>query len=400
MTFDEDATRRRLIAEGIEFRPLLEVANERERLRTPRDENDKIGRRWCKLMTNSPIRHTLADLSEDAGCSRRDTPVVGAYQETFFSRSRRFAFEMLERDVAGSRMNIIVNGLIVVLIIGSVLSIIFESNAAIAAAYYTFFWNFEVFCVAIFTIEYITRIWSAVENPRFQGMAAWQARLRYLVTPLAVIDFISIAPFYLHLFVPMDLRFVRFLRLLRLFKLSHYFRSLSIFVDVLRSEGRTLFSVIFTVFVLIIVTACVMYLVEHTAQPEAFGDVPQAIWWAVVTMTTVGYGDVMPVTGLGKIIAVFVMLLGVGLVALPAAMLAAKFAEELRTRTRALERKVDEYLADGLFDENERQKIKELSDRLGLSEAAVSQLTERRQLELTCPHCGKPFFKTVTTNDK
>ncbi len=108
----------------------------------------------------------------------------------------------------------------------------------------------------------------------------------------------------------------------------------------------------------------------------------------------------MPVTGLGKIIAVFVMLLGVGLVALPAAMLAAKFAEELHTRTRALERKVDEYLADGFFDENEREKIKELSDRLGLSEATVSQLTERRQLELTCPHCGKPFFKTVTTSDK
>jgi voltage-gated potassium channel len=310
------------------------------------------------------------------------------------------AFEMLERDVVGSRTNIIVNGLIVCLILGSVLSVVLESNAGIAAAYSTIFWNFEVLCVAVFTVEFFARIWSSPDNPRFRGMAPWQARLRYLATPLAVIDFISIAPFYLHLIIPMDLRFVRILRLLRLFKLSHYFRSLTIFIDVLRSEARTLFSVILTAFVLIIVSACVMYLVEHTAQPDAFGDVPSAIWWAVVTMTTVGYGDVMPVTGLGKIIAIFVMLVGVGLVALPAAMLAAKFAEELHTRTRALERKVDKYLADGLIDDNERAKIKQLGDRLGLSDATVSRLTEDHRLELTCPHCGKPIFKALAADNE
>ena len=311
-------------------------------------------------------------------------------------RYRQRTFEILERNVSGSRASVFVNGILVSLILGSVLAVILESNRELSQAYGEFFWKFEVLVVAVFTVEYLLRVWISVDLSRFRGIVPWKARLRYLFTTLAVIDFVAIAPFYLQQIIPLDLRFVRVLRLLRLLKLSHFFPlGLGIFMDVLRAEGRTLGSVFFTIFVLLIVTACIMFSVEHKAQPEAFADIADAFWWAVVTMTTVGYGDVTPVTSLGKVIAVFIMLLGVGLVALPAAMLAAKFAEEIRTRNRTLEARINVALVDGPIDDNAMRELQRLSETMGISESSFSNLLEQQTRQrvgvLLCPHCGKQF---------
>ena len=309
---------------------------------------------------------------------------------------RQRLFEILERDVAGSRIALFVNGILILLIFGSVISVILESNDGLSRAHAEFFWKFEILVVAFFTVEYLARIWVSVDLSRFQGMPPWKARVRYLFTPLALIDLVAIAPFFLQLIFPLDLRFVRIVRLLRLLKLGHFFPlGLGIFLDVLRAEGRTLGSVFFSVFVLVIITACIMYSVEHEAQPEAFSDIAHAFWWAVVTMTTVGYGDVTPVTALGKVVAVFIMLMGVGLVALPAAMLAAKFAEEIRTRNRTLEARINAALVDGKISDSEMRELRDYGETMGLSESTFLNLLEQRKKQhggvFSCPHCGKQF---------
>jgi voltage-gated potassium channel len=189
-----------------------------------------------------------------------------------------------------------------------------------------------------------------------------------------------------------DLRFLRLLRLLRLLKLTHYFHGLDMFLDVLRSELKTIASAILTVLMLIVMVACLMFLFEHNAQPEAFGNILQSIWWSVVTLTTVGYGDITPVTMGGRILAIFIMLLGVGLVALPAGILAAKFSDELRARRDKLATQIHHALADGTIDHQERQDLDALTEELRISQSRLDDMIamqkQHRGGPVVCPNCG------------
>ena len=200
-------------------------------------------------------------------------------------------------------------------------------------------------------------------------------------------------PAYLGMFVAIDLRYLRLLRLLRLLKLTHYFKGLGIFVDVVQSEARTLASGVFTMAIMVFVAAALMYGVEHAAQPESFGTIGESLWWAVVTMTTVGYGDVYPVTTPGRFLAAIIMLLGVGIVALPAGILAARFAEELQGRRDQLAARLDLAMMDGSINEQELEDLTRLSKDLGISREVLDRMlhTEavRHLVAPTCPHCGK-----------
>ena len=192
------------------------------------------------------------------------------------------------------------------------------------------YFAFESFSVAVFTVEYALRLWSCTTSPRYAGPV--RGRLKFIVSPLALIDLVAIVPAYLPGDVVWDLRYVRvfrMFRLLRVLKMARYSRTLQTFASVAAAKRWDLGIVAFLLGVLLTVSSITMYFAENEAQPDVFSSVPAAMWWAVVTLTTVGYGDIYPVTPLGKVLGAVIAIIGMGLFALPAGILAAGFAEEM-----------------------------------------------------------------------
>jgi voltage-gated potassium channel len=223
-----------------------------------------------------------------------------------------------------SAANIMIMGLIII----SVAALAAETTP-LGLAYPAHFHALELFSVMVFTVEYVLRLWSAAEAPRYGG--GWRGRVRYAVTPMAIVDLLAILPFFLPA-QALDLRSLRLFRLfriLRLAKLARYSAATEVLGDVLREKRAELSVLLAFVLVLVISSGSVMYYLERDAQPEAFASIPHAAWWSVVTLTTIGYGDTVPVTALGKLVGAIVALFGVGIVALPAGMLGAAFAGAL-----------------------------------------------------------------------
>lgn len=236
---------------------------------------------------------------------------------------RRRVYEILKiSDIKGSisyRFDI----LLIVIILLNALVLIFETVESIHRQHATFFMYFDRFSIAFFTLEYLLRIWSITESPRHRHPLT--GRLSFIFSPLAIIDLLAFLPFYLP-FMGIDLRFVR---MLRVFRVSRHFKAFNLMVNVWRNKREELLvSLIFVAFILVI-TSCIMYYVEHEEQPEAFSSIPATMWWGVATLTTVGYGDMYPITPMGKFLGSLIALLGVGLVALPAGILASGFSEEM-----------------------------------------------------------------------
>jgi voltage-gated potassium channel len=207
-----------------------------------------------------------------------------------------------------------------------------ESVARIKQQYEPALKWFEIFSVVVFSIEYFLRILCANVNPKYRQLVT--GNLRFATTPLAIIDLLAILPFYLP-FVGIDLRFIRALRIFRLFrifKIARYLRALDLIKDVVKSKREELIiSLVFTLFLLLI-SSTVMYYVEHDAQPEHFSSIPQTMWWGIATLTTVGYGDLFPITAIGKILGGIIAIIGIGLFALPTGILASGFSDELSRR--------------------------------------------------------------------
>lgn len=188
---------------------------------------------------------------------------------------------------------------------------------------------FEAISVAIFAVEYVLRLWSAPANPRFASAPA--GRLRYAVTPMAIVDLLAILPALLP-FVGVDLRFARALRLMRLFrlaKLTRYLRSIRLFGEVARDKREELVLSTFVLFLLLLLSSSLMYFVENGGQPDKFSSIPATMWWAIATLTTVGYGDMYPITPTGQFFGAFVAVMGIGLFALPTAILGTGFVEAI-----------------------------------------------------------------------
>jgi len=221
------------------------------------------------------------------------------------------------------------------LIILNVISVITESVAQIYLAWQPFFDGFELLSVIVFSIEYLLRLWVCTVDPRYARPVI--GRFIFALTPLAIVDLVAVLPFYLPMIIGADLRFVRILRLfrmLRILKLGRYSRSLQTLTNVLRSKRGELGITMFAIFVLLILASCLMFYAENEAQPDVFPNIPAAMWWGVVTLTTVGYGDIYPITVLGKLIAAVMAILGIGLFALPAGILGAGFIEEMNRQVR------------------------------------------------------------------
>jgi voltage-gated potassium channel len=182
--------------------------------------------------------------------------------------------------------------------------------------------------VIVFSIEYVLRVWSAVDIPMLSRLPPWRARLRFALRPIMLIDLFAVLPFYLQWFIPIDLRLLRVLRLFRLLMLVRYSPALQTLGRVLADEYRALLGALLVMLVLLLFTSTAIYFLESEAQPDKFGSIPAAAWWALATLTTVGYGDVVPVTPWGKVLGGVTMLLGVCMFAMPIAIIATGFSQE------------------------------------------------------------------------
>lgn len=229
-------------------------------------------------------------------------------------------------DLAGRAFDLFIIALIVL----NVGAVMFETVGDNDVRYATYLNAFELFSLSIFVAEYVVRLWSITANPEFAHPV--KGRLRFAGTPVAVIDLIAILPAFLAPFL--DLRFARVVRLLRLLKLTRYSDSTTILTRVMRSRAQALWMTFFLLMMALLLTSSVMYYAEHDAQPDAFASIPHAMWWGMITLTTTGYGDVVPITPLGQVLGSVASLIGIGVVALPVGILASGFMEELQGRER------------------------------------------------------------------
>ena len=241
-----------------------------------------------------------------------------------------------------------VANVLILLIFLNVIAAVLETDVGIYQQYGRMLDTFAFFSVVIFVVEYILRVWCFTENPNYH--APLTGRLRYMATPLAIIDIVVILPFLLLPFLaafPRLFWMVRFSRIFWILKIGHYSQSLKTFSKVIKAKKGEIFLAFFAMLVLLILASALEYLAEYQAQPTKFSSVIATLWWGVETLATIGYGDMIPITPAGKILAGVVALLGIGLFALPAGILASGFVDALHKT------------------EDEKQR----SD--------------------TCPHCGK-----------
>ena len=249
--------------------------------------------------------------------------------------SRKRVWEIVEVARGDDVASRVFDAVIICLILASTAAIVLESVAGVRERYQLAFDVFEWISVSVFTIEYVARLWACPVDERFRH-PVW-GRLRFASRPLLMIDLLAIAPFFM-LSAGLDLRFVRVLRafrVLRIAKLTRYSKALQLMGRVLRRTWDELAVTLFAIAIMLVLASILMYAVEHNAQPEKFADIPTTMWWAVITLTTVGYGDVYPITVLGKCTAALISVLGVGLLALPTAILGAAFVDELAAPKKA-----------------------------------------------------------------
>ncbi len=257
---------------------------------------------------------------------------VGTYEAV-----RARTHDVLDARHTHDTLSAAVNGLIAGLILLNVLAVVLWTVDEFAAEYGAYFRAFDVFSVAVFTVEYLLRVWSCTADERFSGPV--RGRVRFVLSPYALIDLLAILPFFLPVAVgsPGAPRLLRLARLFRMLKLVRYSASLRLLVAVFRRERTVLTAVGMGMSALLLVASSAMYFLERGAQPEAFSSIPAAMWWGVITLTTVGYGDVTPVTPLGRLLGGVVSVLGIAIYALPTAILVEGFREELGHRRDAVE---------------------------------------------------------------
>ncbi len=227
----------------------------------------------------------------------------------------------------------VVNYMIIGLIFLNTAAVIMETVDEFHRQFYFFLKVFDLVSITIFSIEYLLRVWSCTADHHFRH--PFYGRLRYIFSPGALIDLFAILPFYVRIVIGLDLRFIRTLRLMlffRFLKLGRYLTAGRVIGKVIRSKKEELTVSLMLTFFLIILSACLMYYTEHQVQPEKFSNIPQTMWWSVCTLTTVGYGDMYPVTNLGKTLTSVIAILGIGMLALPTGILASGFSEEFHKK--------------------------------------------------------------------
>ena len=298
---------------------------------------------------------------------------------------RRRLARLFDDDLPPTRAARIFQAALAVLIIVNVTGIILESVESFEHRFGAELWWIEQIATAFFAVEYGLRLWAAVDfqTPRYRH-PLW-GRLRYLRSFFALVDLVSILPAILGMLGAGDLRTLRLLRLLRMLKLTRQATIFNLLWAVFREEARAIGAVLFILLLTLTISASLMYMIEGEAH-DGFSSIPAAMWWAVETLTTVGYGDLVPTTPLGKIMGGIVSIVGIAALALFTSLITVSFLDQLRARRAALRQAVESGRADGILTLSERAAIEELGDRLGLSATETAETME--EAPLVCPHCG------------
>ena len=301
----------------------------------------------------------------------------------------------------GGDLHHLYDSFIVVWVVISVLAVILESVHSVHYMLNMEFLILDAIAVSIFTLEYTLRLYCCVEEPGYKKAVA--GRLKLAKSTSSIIDLLAIAPFFLEVFLHhlIDLRFMRVFRLLRLLKLTRYTGATQSLMKVIAREWPVMAASAFIMLLLVVMTASLGYLFEHEAQPEKFENIPQSIYWAVITLASVGYGDISPVTPAGRAMTIVLALIGIGIFAIPAALLSSAFSDQLKSDREALVNKLFEMLSDGNIDEEEALYIKTEAKRLHLSDEEVKLLIEKakRERELMDDVSVLPLHKIAANTD-
>ena len=241
---------------------------------------------------------------------------------------------LLDGTNTESRLSLGTNLFIMGLIVLNVATYVAGTVDWIGAQFGWHIYAFDVFCVAVFSVEYVLRVWSCTVDERYSSPI--RGRIRFMFSPYALIDLLAILPFYLPVVIGEQgaERMLRIFRLFRLLKIARYSDSTTLITDVFHRKAQELLITILVMSIWLVFVSSLMYYVERDAQPEVFTSIPAAIWWGIVTLTTVGYGDVVPITPLGRALGAIIALLGIAIFALPAGIIASGFTEELDRRRR------------------------------------------------------------------
>jgi voltage-gated potassium channel len=245
---------------------------------------------------------------------------------------RRRLYEILEHGSVGDRTSDIVGRMLIVLIMVNLAAVVLESVPALAARYGVWFRVIELVSLIVFTVEYLLRLWVAVEHAPNRHLKPGKARLNYAISAGGIVDLLAVLPFWFAFMLPDEFRIILAFRMLRFLKIARYSPAMRSLLDVLYSERRALFGCIVILFGTTLMAAALAHLVEREAQPDKFGTIPDAMWWAIVTLGTIGYGDVVPVTIAGKLVAGVTIFLGLVMIALPVGIIANGFADEVHRR--------------------------------------------------------------------
>jgi hypothetical protein len=289
---------------------------------------------------------------------------------------RQKIFAMMEPTGHSGRLHFYVDNFIIFWVALSIFCVIVESVESIHAVFYQLFHWIDNAAFTVFIIEYGLRLYSAAENPRFTNFRL--PRLAYVRSWQALIDLLTIVPFILEMLLPyqVDLRFLRVFRLARLLKLTRYSSATQTLGTVFKREWPVIFSSMFVLFLLIILTASLGFLLEHDAQPDIFTNIPQAIYWAMTTLSSIGYGDMTPITPAGRAATAVVALIGVGIFAIPAGLLASAFTDQLQQDRDALRQKILKAYSGGGLNEKVMDEITQEAERLHISALSQQQLIE------------------------
>lgn len=313
-------------------------------------------------------------------------PAIAEFKELNKGRTfRQKVHALVYPSAHGGTMQNIFEVFIAVWVLLSVMAVVLESVKSINYVLHLQFVILDAVAVAIFTIEYVMRIYSCVEEPGFKGAVA--GRLKQAKSPSTVIDLLAILPFFLEVFLHhlFDLRFLRVFRLARLLKLTRGSDATAVLFKVVAREWPVMGAATFIMFLLVILTASLGYLFEYEAQPEKFENIPTSIYWAVITLASVGYGDISPVTPMGRAMTIVLSLMGIGIFAIPAALLASAFSDELIKEREALKSNLFHILKDGHISDTEAHFIRTEAKRLHLSNeeinALVDQVVKEHELE-------------------
>ena len=295
---------------------------------------------------------------------------------------QRRLMEILEQATNKDRASKICDVFITTLVLCNILSVILESVSSLQAVYGQYFDLFEFWSVMFFTLEYVLRFWATGATYSDHGQK-WRGRREYMFGFYGVVDLLAILPFYLQMLFPgADMRALRILRLVRVLKLSHYNSALEDLFNAVKNEARSFIAALYLLTIAIILTSSLMYYAEGDTQPEHFSSIPASMYWAIITLTTVGFGDISPVTWIGQVLATITAFIGVCTVAMLTGIVASSFATQMARRRVVYESQLREAYKDGVLSDEEKKMLLKLRTDFNLSEEQIKSITQQVEDEI------------------